>query len=149
MVKSRKIILVNPKFQLRFSFYVCSWIFALSLVYPIIISNLFDFLVVFSERNSFGAATETLKEIRTDFIGLVVLLQVAFMGITFLISLFLSHKIAGPLYKLTQHFNEVASGNLSTRVTFRKNDHFKEVAAGFNAMLDSVESKIGTGKKEQ
>jgi hypothetical protein len=37
----RSIILINKDFQFRFSFYVCSWLIALSFVYPLIIANVF------------------------------------------------------------------------------------------------------------
>lgn len=60
-------------------------------------------------------------------------------------SIFLTHKVAGPLFKLTQYFQELKKGNLTVRIKFRKFDevtylatHFNEVAATLDASLSRM-----------
>ncbi|MGZ3688938.1 MAG: hypothetical protein ACXVBW_11590, partial [Bdellovibrionota bacterium] len=96
----RSIFLINKPFQLRFAFYVCSWIFGLSICYPFIIYNLFDYFIRYLSVDPNGPGLNTLNQMRHDLLWLLFLLELVFVSFTFLLSIFLSHKIAGPLYKL-------------------------------------------------
>lgn len=134
----RSIFLINKKFQLRFSLYVCSWLFALSLVYPLIISNLFDYFIRYAALDPNGPALTTLEQTRAELMWLLVFLQIVFLAVTFLISIFMSHRIAGPLYKLKKFFEEVRGGKLRQDLYFRENDHFQDLAKEFNGMVGGI-----------
>jgi methyl-accepting chemotaxis protein len=58
------------------------------------------------------------------------------------VTLFVSHKIAGPLYRFKQTFRELALGNWSNQVRLRKGDQLVEVASEFNQMITSVRGQI-------
>ena len=62
-------------------------------------------------------------------------------------SIFLTHKIAGPLYRLRQSCREIGSGNLAARLQFRKFDETQEVARDFNQMAASLDATIATLKR--
>jgi sensor histidine kinase YesM len=141
----RRIFLINKPFQLRFSFYVCSWLFALSAVYPLILTSLFDQLIRYAALDPHGPALEQLKQGRQDVLWLLVFLQLSFLGITFLISIFTSHRIAGPLYKLDKFMREAASGHPQPKIQFRKNDHFENLAESYNAMMATLLSSKSSG----
>ena len=136
----RSVFLIDRPFQLRFSFYVCSWLFALSLIYPFIIHNLFELFARYASTDPTGPALSQLQETRADVFRLLVLLQLLFVGITFLISMFMSHRIAGPLYKLKKFFADAQDGNLNQELHFRKNDHFQDLAADYNRMITGIRS---------
>lgn len=142
MPKRRRVLLVDRNFQLRFSFYVCSWIFGLSLIYPMIIYTIFEWIIRYAESHLSGESLVFLKNIKGEFLWNLVLLQTSFMGLTFLISLYLSHKIAGPVYKLRQFLERVKNGQLDTPLSFRKSDHFRAVATDFNEMLDAIRGRM-------
>lgn len=133
----RRIFLINKPFQLRFSFYVVSWIAALSLVYPLLIRELYNWFFRYLSVDPHGPMIPAIAQARKEMMLWLAFLQVTFVVMTFLLSILLSHRIAGPLYKLAQAMNEVAHGKLP-RITFRKADHFKELAAGFNRMAESI-----------
>lgn len=143
MAYRRSIFLINKKFQLRFALYVCSWLFALSLIYPLIIHNLFDFFVRSAALDPMGPALTRLEETRGQMLWLLVLLQLLFLGVTFLISVFMSHRIAGPLYKLRKFFEEARNGNFRQQLFFRKNDHFHELADDYNDMVQGIRTILG------
>jgi methyl-accepting chemotaxis protein len=143
MLTRRKIFLINRKFQFRFSFYVCSWLFALSMIYPLIIFQLFDFFVRSAAIDPMGPALEKLYHARNEVIWLLIGIQTFFLAITFLISLFVSHRIAGPLEKLKRYFEAAKNGDLKTDLKFRKFDHFQELAQGYNDMMEAVRKKLG------
>jgi len=57
-------------------------------------------------------------------------------------SIFLSHKIAGPLFRFQRIFEDVAQGNLTTRCHLRKFDEAKSVAHTLNQTLESLDAGI-------
>jgi nitrogen fixation/metabolism regulation signal transduction histidine kinase len=137
----RSVFLINRRFQLLFALYVCTWIFALSLVYPMIIYNLFEF---FARTGNLAAADSSkMQDTRRQLIILLAALQALFLGVTFLISIFTAHRIAGPLYKLRKFLDAARNGNMHQDLHFRKSDHFPELAEGFNGMLHQFRSMLG------
>ena len=60
-------------------------------------------------------------------------------------SIYISHKIAGPLYRFSATLDEIAKGNVSMRVHLRKSDEAQFLADHFNealTFLDTTLSKI-------
>ncbi|MFN3395547.1 MAG: HAMP domain-containing protein [Thermodesulfovibrionales bacterium] len=57
-------------------------------------------------------------------------------------SLFLSHRIAGPLYRFEISIEEIIKGNLSFRIKLRKKDEAKELAEAMNRMIETLSSYI-------
>jgi hypothetical protein len=75
-------------------------------------------------------------------VGLLAVLQVVFLVVTFLISVFVSHRIAGPLFKLSQWMQVGRAGALRPDLYFRKADYFKEIATEYNLMVSGVLSRV-------
>ncbi len=138
----RRVLLINPRFQLRFAFYVCSWLFALSLIYPMLIYNVFEFIIRGAEFDPLGPEYGKLQQAKHDVLILLCLLQLVFLTMTFLISLFMSHRIAGPLYKLGQALKSLASGQWKGKLHFRKKDHFQELAEEFSKATAAAQEKL-------
>lgn len=134
MQHRRRIILIDKKFQFRFAFYIVSWLFALSLIYPLLISNLFDFFMKYASMDPNGPTVSALTRTRQELLTVLILLQVVFVLVTLLISIFLSHRVAGPVYKLKMFLTKAKEGQLRDRLQFRKADHFMEVADLYNEM---------------
>lgn len=136
MAYQRRLLLINKPFQLRFAFFVVSWMIALSVTYPMIIYELFEMMGRLLTKLAVDPTLgEQLLSKKSDVIGLLVLLQVAVMSVMFLVSIFLSHRIAGPIYKLSRSMELARDGKLDGPIYFRKNDHFQELAELFNSLL--------------
>lgn len=56
----------------------------------------------------------------------------------------ISHRVAGPLYRLRHHMDDVSKGKTYDNVKFRHKDYFPELADSFNAQLTHI---ISTSKK--
>lgn len=143
MQYKRSIIIINKKFQLKFAFFVCSWIFALSMIYPIVIYNIFEFFIKAATEyqknpSALTMTPEKVKALQNQVLVVLGVLQLIFLGITFILTIFISHRIAGPLYKLKKAMEDVAKGNFDLRISFRQNDHFKDVQDTFNEMVQAV-----------
>mgnify|MGYP001607264839 CR=1 FL=1 len=141
MLNRRRVLLVNRKFQFRFTFYICSWLFILSLSYPVIIYNLFDFFIKFLKLGPGPDAVQILENTQGEILWLLVALHLVFLAVTFLICLFLSHRIAGPLFNLQRRMQDVKEGRLSSDLQFRKSDHFPELAIAYNEMVQGIQGR--------
>ena len=65
---------------------------------------------------------------------------VAFSSVVFaLIGIFVSHKVAGPLYRLKRYMTIVRNGRYSHEIRFRKDDQLHDMAEAFNQMVMSLE----------
>ena len=150
MQYKRSIIIINKKFQFKFAFFVCTWIFALSMIYPIVIYNIFEFFLKHISEGHTGVLTpDKINALESQVIKILGVIQIVFLGITFILTIFLSHRIAGPLYKLRKGMEEVAKGNFDLRISFRKNDNFKELADTFNDMTQAIGLNKGLNKTDQ
>jgi methyl-accepting chemotaxis protein len=114
---------------------VCSLVFVSSLAYPLTIYELFNSFV---SHVSDPAKAEILKSKQGTLILWLVIYQTAFVLLVGIISIFQSHKIAGPIHKLHMFFQHVIDGNPPEFLFFRKGDHFQEIAQDFNLAFDKV-----------
>lgn len=129
----RSIFLVNPGFQLSFSLIVCSIIFLSSLIYPLI---LLDFFTELSER--FPELQTNMRLAQNDLIFFLAGIQFIFISLVFIMFIFLTHKIAGPMHKLKNHLSQIRQGNNITPLTFRDGDHFHDVAEEVSLFLETL-----------
>jgi len=53
-------------------------------------------------------------------------------------SIYLTHRLAGPLFRIEQTARELIRGNLALRIRFRKGDELHELAGLLNEVLDSL-----------
>lgn len=68
-------------------------------------------------------------------------------GIMFLAGIFISHKIAGPMYRFERSAEAVKEGNLKIHFKVRKNDEMKKTASVLESMVESLRSDISSIKK--
>lgn len=61
----------------------------------------------------------------------------------------LSHRFAGPIFRLRRAVREIAAGQPPQRVKFRSNDFWQDLAGDFNAMLERLNALPETRVSEQ
>lgn len=59
-----------------------------------------------------------------------------------LISVLLSHRIAGPLYRIQRFLKSVANGDLSAKLVLRKGDELQDLAGSINEMTDDLKNRV-------
>jgi methyl-accepting chemotaxis protein len=68
------------------------------------------------------------------------------LGAVFLLltvhSLFVSHRICGPLYRFRAVFKALGQGNLDVRANIRKHDYLQAEARAINDMIGSLQARI-------
>jgi methyl-accepting chemotaxis protein len=70
---------------------------------------------------------------------------IIFFGV---ISLFISHKIAGPVYRLKKSLQDITEGNLNFKVKLRKWDDLKDLAEHFNQLVEELRVFVTTLKND-
>ena len=61
---------------------------------------------------------------------------------TVVVTLFISHKIAGPLFRFEQELKEIAEGDLTTSIRLREKDQISDVAEGLNRTVAALREKV-------
>jgi hypothetical protein len=134
----RKVLLINPNFQLRFmAFMVGVSLVAISIFY---FANHFFFNEFVQQGKDLGLPAdhsffEFIGEQRarmTVIFAVTALIEFFFISLA---GLFISHRIAGPLYRLHKYLSDIASGKDVGKVSFRKKDFFPELADATNKAL--------------
>jgi sensor histidine kinase YesM len=134
----RRIYIINPSFQIKFSLLVSFIIFLSSVIYPLTIHNLISTIV-----DNISASSPELSAQLTDrkstLLVILVLWQFGFTLLAFITCIFMTHKVAGPLYKLQKYLSAIRDGQYSGKLFFRKGDYFQEVAADINDTFGAIQ----------
>ncbi len=70
--------------------------------------------------------------------SLAIIVPIVFVVVS-VITIFVSHRIAGPLQRLKLYMEKVGQGNFALRLRFRKYDEIHDVAESFNGMVKNLE----------
>ena len=57
-----------------------------------------------------------------------------------LMGMFLSHRIVGPVFRITNSLEAIVKGDASAQITIRKNDCFQELPIAINKAMDKVKN---------
>ena len=134
----RKHILINPAFQLKFALLFSAAVLVFTSIFPIFVFTLLESMESHSLFAKSSAAIQALQEARSDIVVFLIVLVLVTALTSFLLALFHSHRIAGPLYKLRMSMVAMQQGVLNQHIKFRSKDNFMELADGFNAMADAI-----------
>lgn len=67
--------------------------------------------------------------------------------ISFLLSVYLTHKIAGPMQRIILDLDTLSTGDYSKRVLLRRNDELQDIAAAINTVTKSAVIEIQKDRK--
>lgn len=65
-----------------------------------------------------------------------------YLLVVLIYSLFVSHRFAGPIFRLEKVSESLANGDLTVNVQFRKGDEFFETAEYMNRMIAALREKV-------
>lgn len=115
----RLIYIVEPKFQLKFSLMICFVVFiSIALFFHPLINGVLGNLIIKYPQAS--AEIEVLKNHATK---LLILWEAAFVLITFITCIIMTHRIAGPVYKLKRYLTNMRNGVIDGKLSFRSGDY--------------------------
>ncbi|RME33296.1 MAG: HAMP domain-containing protein [Gammaproteobacteria bacterium] len=136
--RQRRHYFIDRGFQGRF----IAWMVGLILLSGLL-SGLLLYLLLGSDMASQGHSLHLSLEKVLAGLGLTIVLGNMLVtalvgGIAAWMVLHLSHRIAGPLYRLRRLIDEIAKGNYTIDATLRDSDQLKELADDFERMAAAL-----------
>jgi len=138
----RKNHFIKKGFQLNFSVRFL----ALIIIEAVLLAGIFWYLSLNTLTTSYQGAQLRIEDTSSFFFpsmmypGLVVIGVVCIIGTVGLI--FISHKIAGPLYRFEKSLKEIGEGNLTCRVALRQKDQLSGMADALNSFTSEIDKKV-------
>lgn len=71
---------------------------------------------------------------------------VVFVFVLVFVTVYLSHRVAGPLINLEKSLVRIAEGDLTTRLQLRPRDELKNIRDSFNIAVESLYSRVSTDR---
>lgn len=143
----RRQYFVAAKFQLKFVGMILFFMFAVA-IFAALTSYYYTWMLLGQKLANIypqGRLVGILRQ--ANYILFVRVLLVS--PLVAIAAVFLSHRIAGPLYRMKKTLDEVASGNYSLRLHLRRTDELKDVAESINRIIELLQQKDkgeGTGQ---
>ena len=139
----RKNYLVARGFQLKFAGLILAFMFFVAIFSALTIY--YNVWIVLGEKlaNVYpqGRLVSILKTANLNlFIRLMILAPL--VGV---FAIVLSHRIAGPIYRIKTTLDDVIKGDYSKRLYLRRTDELKDIAESINILVDKLD-KQGKGK---
>lgn len=132
----RKRYVIKPGFQLRYTGIILFTVLAVALI--CVASTYYSSITLLGEKLAYvypqGRLIATLQEI-----NLIIVLRVLLLvPLVILAGIILSHKIAGPAFRIERSLREIGKGNFDIRVELRKYDELKGIADAINEMVENL-----------
>lgn len=90
-----------------------------------------------------GNSSQTLFDFLQNILILssitLLVLMVIYVSVIFL---YLSHRIAGPVFRFNESFDKLREGDLTEKIVLREKDEFKELAISYNSLSDFLQEKV-------
>lgn len=144
----RKNYFIKKEFQLKFMLKFC----LLLLVGALISSGL---LILFSQdtlTSSYQESKLVIQQTGEAILPSLILTNLFTLALISLaavvVTLFVSHKIAGPLFRLERELQAVSEGDLTRRIVLRQKDQVTPMAECINTMLGNLQHKVTEIQKD-
>lgn len=141
-IQKRRIYYIEKKFQTKYIlmtiFLLLTYTFAFIIIIfsPYILTLYLDFYSL-AEKAEAARTLLILHGKVWPGIGGIILLFGA-------LSIFITHKIAGPLYRMKKSISEIIKGNLDVKVNLRKRDDLKDLAEHVNMLAEELRTFVNT-----
>ncbi|MDD5258533.1 MAG: HAMP domain-containing protein [bacterium] len=135
-MQRRKNYLVKATYQFK---YAALMVFSILFVVAIVGWNLYyEAGSIILEKTRTGDVVDLVTKYNQMLVRSLPMILLAVI----IVSLFISHEVAGPLMHLENGMIRIAEGDMTQKVMLRKGDEFKEIAVRFNSMLDDLKGKM-------
>ena len=141
MIKRRNYF-IDKKFQTNFIFKFCLIVVAGSLLIGAILLALTAGTTTVAIENT-KVSVKNTADFLWPIIIITLLLVTLFSGLAVgILSLLISHKISGPLYRIKEEVKKLRSGDLTANFHIRKGDQLQELANDLKEMSANLQDKL-------
>ena len=130
----RKTVLVKRSLQLKY----IGMVFLSVLVASMIVGGDVYYSLMRVMLTECPSVTDRVVQFNT-----VLLVKIAlYLGLMLLISLYVSHRFAGPIFRFEKSCQSLSTGDLTHRVSLRTGDELMELQEEFNAMAAALQALV-------
>lgn len=134
----RRTVLIKRSLQFK---YVSLVFFSVLLASMIVGGDIY-----YSMAHTLLRENPSLAPLMTQFNAVILVKIALYLVIMLLVSLYVSHRFAGPIYRFEKSAQVVSSGDLTHRVSLRTGDELMELQEEFNGMLASLQALVQKDK---
>lgn len=140
----RKTLLIDRPFQVYFLVYTVGIALTVSLIY--FAASRFFFLRFLEQGKDLGlpanhAFFQFLETQQTTLDLALLFASLIVITVLILYGMYLSNRIAGPIYQLKKHLSDYQNGKEYSDIQFREKDFFPELAQSVNQSIHHAEKK--------
>ncbi len=142
MSRQRRIVYIKKDFQLRFILRFCAIVALGSLISAAALYYFSSDTITSTFHNS-RLAMQTTSQVILPALLITMLINVVIAGAAVaFISLYNSHKIAGPLFRFEKELNILAEGDYTHRLNLREGDQLIDLATSLNKFIENTTTHI-------
>lgn len=140
----RRNYFIKRKFQTKFILRFCGLVVLASAISGIIVflHLYFRGTITTAFVNSRLSIITTADYILPVLIGASLITIVLISMATALVVMYLSHRIAGPLFRIEKSIDEIGAGNLVFKINLRSTDEIKKMADCINNMTENLKVNL-------
>jgi len=135
MFGRRRRYLVKKKLQFKYLLFVL-----LAMLIPTIVVGAALYYLIWETIAAEIAVPEAIAAALVpalEKVNVILIISVPLVfAVILLFSVFISHRIAGPVYRLEKEMKKIADGDYLRRIKLRSNDELQEIAEGINSVLE-------------
>ncbi|MBI5563235.1 MAG: HAMP domain-containing protein [Deltaproteobacteria bacterium] len=144
----RKTVYIRKRFQADFAVKFL----ALIVVEAVLAVGVLGYLAMGTVVTGYSGGEVVVAGGRDYFLPAALLANLVIIGVTavagFIVLLFVSHKLAGPLYRFEKSLEEIAKGDLTHRFRLREGDEMNSLAERLNEFNSKMEELVGRIQRE-
>ena len=144
----RRIVYIHKPFQRSFILKFCAIALAAMLFASLFLYSLSKDTMTATYRYHHLSLHDTADAILPALIITNSLVLLVFIVATIFLTLYVSHKIGGPLYRFGKSLESIGEGNLNLHIKLRPHDQLKDFADQMNQMTDNLGKKISRIREE-
>ncbi|MEK7331739.1 MAG: methyl-accepting chemotaxis protein, partial [Nitrospirota bacterium] len=142
----RRNYFINKKFQTDFSIKFL----VIIVIEAIMAVGLFLYLSKGTLTTGYIGSELKISRTYDFFLPMLLLSNIIIVGVTGIIGIavliFMSHRIAGPMFRFEKVLDEISKGDLTYKFKLREGDQFKELEKRINELTGTLDSKAGNLK---
>ena len=144
--RRRTQIIVDKPFQWRATLVGVTYMMAITMVVAIpLVAMMRANGVLLMDR---GTELVELYQTQQRFVAVsLVVFSIGITGAWVIFNLWRTHRIAGPVVKMTRFLHNLSTGDFSERVQLRSKDEFQGLAGALNGMVEALEERDETMRK--
>ncbi len=144
-LKRRTQILIAKSFQIRFAVLLSLVGIAVTAVVGIVLYIVFFRTQTLITQTNVILSQEVIEFLQYRHSLFVYSLFGTFVVVTLtllVVGIYISHRLAGPIFALSRRMNDVAQGNFTAVLQLRETDEFQELKDKFNTLVRGLQNQV-------